>query len=196
MKAVHNCVIAGIGGQGAHTLAAIIEDAAVCDGYDVKGSELHGLAMRFGPLECHVRFGKRVYSPLVARGEADLIIALEPLEALRVAHFANSKTSILLDTKAIIPISTYMEKKNYPKLESILSDLEKFTKNVIVVNASEKVQSELGHTIYANTYLLGIALSKKLLPLKKENILAAIAANVSAAVLEKNKRAFEMGLEY
>ena len=79
-------VLTGVGGQGIITLQKIISEAAIKQGYDVKASELHGLAQRGGHIECHVRIGKKIYSSLVRQGNADLIIALEPLEGMRATY--------------------------------------------------------------------------------------------------------------
>ena len=78
-----NIILTGVGGQGIITLLSVIDEAAFVEGYDIKSSELHGLSQRGGSVEAHIRFGKKVYSPMVSNGKADLIIALEALEALR-----------------------------------------------------------------------------------------------------------------
>ena len=86
-----NIVVSGLGGQGIITLAKLLTKAAFLQSKDVKMSELHGLSQRMGHAESHVVFGNKIYSSLVNQGDADLIIALEPLEALRVCHFASKK---------------------------------------------------------------------------------------------------------
>ncbi|MFH8119667.1 MAG: indolepyruvate oxidoreductase subunit beta [Candidatus Aenigmatarchaeota archaeon] len=181
-----NCVISGIGGQGVITLANILEEAALIEGYEVAGSELHGLAMRFGPLECHVRFGKNIYSPLVKRGEANLIFSLEPLEALRVAHFSNEKTIFLVNKKIIKPISVYVEGYEYPSIDEIEKKLKNFTKNLIFIDASEKVK-KFGE-VYSNVYMLGFSL--KFLPISKKSFLKALK---NFPNFEINKIVLEMG---
>ena len=93
-----NLIVTGYGGQGVLTITKIITTAAMLQGYDVKEAELHGLAQRGGSLDCHVRFGSKVYSPIVPRGKADLIISLESLEALRACYWANENTDILCGT--------------------------------------------------------------------------------------------------
>lgn len=91
-----NIIIAGFGGQGVITLAKIISQAAFKQGFQVKTSETHGLAQRGGSLEAHVRFGKKIISPLVMKGEADLIIALDFLEGEKARDYANPKTKIII----------------------------------------------------------------------------------------------------
>ena len=91
-------IIKGVGGQGIVTLVAIIDQAAFLDGYDVRSSELHGLSQREGSVEAHVKFGKKVYSPLVYKGQADLIIGQELLEGLRSVALAGAQTKFLINT--------------------------------------------------------------------------------------------------
>src|SRR4030043_1968187 len=92
-----NMVITGVGGQGLLTLLQIISEAAVSEDHDIRTSELHGLSQRGGSVEVHIRFGKKIYSPMVAQGKADLILSLESQESLRGAYFANAKTKFLID---------------------------------------------------------------------------------------------------
>src|SRR4030043_2333488 len=98
-----NMVIVGTGGQGLITLLQIISEAVVFEGYDIRTSELHGLSQRGGSVEVHIRFGKKIYSPLIAQGRADLIFGLEMQEALRGIYFASKKTNFLVN-KQITPI--------------------------------------------------------------------------------------------
>src|SRR4030042_4430542 len=98
-----NIVIKGVGGQGLITLLQIIAEAALSEGYSVRTSELHGLSQRGGSVEVHIRFGKKIYSPMVAQGKADLILGLEEQEALNGISFSGHKTNFLIN-QSIIPI--------------------------------------------------------------------------------------------
>src|SRR4030042_154263 len=98
-----NMVIVGTGGQGLITLLQIISEAALAEGYDIRTSELHGLSQRGGSVEVHIRFGKKIYSPIVAQGKADLILGLEEQEALNGISFSGHKTNFLIN-QSIIPI--------------------------------------------------------------------------------------------
>jgi len=95
MNKPFNIIITGVGGQGVITLTQIIAEAALIEGKDVKTSELHGLSQKGGSVQTHIRFGKKVYSPLIAEGKADLILSLEIIEGLRKINYANSKTNFL-----------------------------------------------------------------------------------------------------
>jgi indolepyruvate ferredoxin oxidoreductase beta subunit len=187
-----NLVVAGIGGQGLLTLAGAIARAALNHGYSVRASELHGLSMRFGSIETHVRFGKKIYSPLVTQANADLIIALEPDEAYKACWYAHrSRTSFLLDSKPTIPTIAYIEKRTWPTLEQVKSDLKPFAKNIFIVDASDRARELTGSVISANVYLLGKAVALNLLPLKKTWLAEALKEVLPERVLETNLKLFE-----
>jgi indolepyruvate ferredoxin oxidoreductase beta subunit len=188
-------IVSGVGGQGVLTLAAVIARAALLRGYEVKGAELHGLAMRFGSLNCHLRFGKKVWSPLVTRASADLIIGLEPLETLRACIYAYPKTKFLLDTRPIIPNSFYLKNIPYPELDEILAGIRKFSSRITTVDASDAVEKITGNVLAANIYLLGHATAKNMIPLEKVWLVKALAEIFSGKVLEMNKRIFELGFK-
>lgn len=192
-----NMVVAGVGGQGILTVAGLIARAALAQGYDIKASEIHGLAMRFGALECHLRLGigKKVWSPLIKQGGADLIVALEPVEALRVCYYANPNTSFLIDTKAIVPNASYLQKIKYPSIKEITGALKKVSPKgkVIAINASEAVKAATGSPIAANVFLVGRVAAEGLVPVKKELLAKALEEIFPPKLLEMNKKVFELG---
>ena len=98
-----NMLIVGTGGQGQITLLQILAEAALSEGKEIKTSELHGLSQRGGSVEVHLRFGKKIFSPLVSQGKADLILGLEMQECLKACYYANPKTNFLVN-KYIAPI--------------------------------------------------------------------------------------------
>jgi indolepyruvate ferredoxin oxidoreductase beta subunit len=192
-----NIVLTGVGGQGVLTLGMIIAEAALKQGYDVRTTELHGLAQRGGSIPFHVRFGKKMYTPLVLEGEANVIISLEPLEALRSCYYGSKqhKTIILMDNDTVVPLSVSVLGETYPSIEEIKKSLKDFSEKVIVLNASEIVKKETGSDIAANIYLLGYAFSKKLIPLKENFILKAME-EVAPKYFEANKKVFELGMKH
>jgi len=192
-----NIVLTGIGGQGVLTLGMIIAEAALKQGYDVRTTELHGLAQRGGSIPFHIRFGKKMYTPLVLEGEADVIISLEPLEALRSCYYGSKqhKTIFLIDNDPVIPLSVSVLGEKYPSIKEIENNLKGFSKKVIILNASEIVRKEIGSDIAANIYLLGYAIAKKLIPLKEKFILKAME-DVVPKYFEANKKVFEMGMKH
>ncbi len=185
MPETFNIIISGTGGQGLITLTQIIAEAALIEVYDIKTSELHGLSQRGGEVETHIRFGEKVYSPLVALGSADLILGLETLESLRAFFYANSKTIFLVNKFTLsFPGS--------PKEKEILRKLKTITKNPKIIPASEICQKELGKEVVSGIYLLSYAVHKKLIPLKPNSILKAITKIVPEKYLDLNKKAFEL----
>lgn len=191
----YNIVIAGVGGQGVLTLAAIITQAAVAEGKAVKTSELHGLAQRFGPLEAHVRIGD-CYSPLVTAGTADLIIGLEPSEALRAVYYASQKRTIIVsDTKTIMPLEAYLLKKECPSLAALEKELKKHCKRTLFAKASDNARQETGTSLAANSFLLGVIAGNKLLPIKPETLEKQFESALAGKKLEQNKRLFKQGLK-
>src|ERR1035437_3900834 len=117
-----NIILTGVGGQGIITLLQVIDEAAFIQGYDVRSSELHGLSQRGGSVEAHIKFGKRVYSPMVSNGEADLIIALEALEALRESSKAGKQTKILVNEYFLPIINSLSKEEIIDKLKSAKLD--------------------------------------------------------------------------
>jgi indolepyruvate ferredoxin oxidoreductase, beta subunit len=183
-----NIILSGVGGQGIITLLQVIDEAAFVEGYDVKSSELHGLSQRGGSVEAHIRFGKKVYSPIVSNGEADLIIALEALEGLRESPKAGKQTKLLIN-EYFLPFI------NSPAKEETIKQLENTKNDFFLVPASQTCKDKLQNEIVCTMYLLGYAAGKKLMPLKKESVLQAIKNVIPAKYLELNINAFNLGNE-
>jgi len=182
-----NMLIVGTGGQGQITLLQILIQAALFEGCDVKSSELHGLSQRGGSVEAHIRFGKKIYSPMVSQGGADLILALEMQEALKGAYFTNKKTNFLIN-KYIVPIPLLK-----PLTErQILSNLKKISKSVQVVPAFQICQEKLGNSVVAGIYLISLAVFQGLIPLKPVSLSLAIKKTIPAKYLELNLKAFSL----
>jgi indolepyruvate ferredoxin oxidoreductase beta subunit len=160
----------------------------------VKTSELHGLAQRGGGVSSHIRFGDKIYSPLISEGGADLVIGLEPLEALRTSYYTSKekKTIFLIDSRRILPISVTTLKENYPSNKEIENILKGFSSKVVFLDASEIVKKETGDTVAANIFMLGYA-AKNLIPIKKDILLQGIKMILPEKHFEMNKKIFEMG---
>jgi indolepyruvate ferredoxin oxidoreductase beta subunit len=187
-----NVVITGIGGQGVLTLGAILSEAALKCGHDVKMSELHGLAQRGGSVPCQVRFGEKIYSSLIKAGHADLIIALEPLEALRSAKLASKgRTTFIINSRKVEPVSVTILGDKYPTMQQLKKELGEFAKEVIVVDASAKAIELTGTEVTSNIYMLGLASAKGIIPIEKDVLLEAIKGIVPEKYFEMNKKIFE-----
>ena len=188
-----NVAIVGVGGQGILTLAEVVTAAAFKQGYDVRMSELHGLSQRGGSVPCQVRFGEKVYSSLVKAGHADLVISLEPLEALRAAKLGSAeKTVFITNTHKVVPVSVTALGEKYPELDDIKAKLKGFSKQVIDVDATGIAERETGSAVTSNIYMLGIASARGLIPIKRELILEAIKESVPEKYFEMNRKIFEL----
>jgi len=172
-----NVVIVGTGGQGLITLLEIIASAAHIQGYDVKTSELHGLSQRGGSVEVHIKFGKKVYSPLVAKASADLILGLEMQECLKAAYFANSGTHFLIN-KNITPIPEQAPISS----EAIVKNLSSVAKNINVIDTNAICQQAFGTNVVSGTYLLSIAVLQGIIPIGIENFKQAIRQSIASSI--------------
>jgi indolepyruvate ferredoxin oxidoreductase, beta subunit len=178
-----NIILAGVGGQGIITLISVLDQAAFIDGYDIRSSELHGLSQRGGSVLAHIRFGKKVYSPLVENGMADLIIGLELTEGLRSASFASKDTKFLVN-KHFIPYLNGMPK------DEVLKNLN--SKNLFLVEASDICKAKLEKEVLSGIYLIGYACKNNLLPIKKESFIKAIETIIPQKYLDINRKVFEL----
>jgi indolepyruvate ferredoxin oxidoreductase beta subunit len=178
-----NIVLSGVGGQGIITLLQVIDEAAFVEGYDVKSSELHGLSQRGGSVEAHIRFGKKVNSPMVSSGTADLVIALEALEGLRESEKSGKSTKILVN-EYFLPFLDSLSK------EDIIQKLKDSKKDFQMVLASEECRNKLQNEVVCTLYMLGYAVVKNLIPLKEGSVLQAIKNVIPEKYLELNEKAF------
>jgi indolepyruvate ferredoxin oxidoreductase beta subunit len=186
-----NIVIVGTGGQGLITLLQVIAEAALAGGYDVKTSELHGLSQRGGSVEVHIRFGKKIYSPMVPLGEADLVIALELQESLRAIKFINPKSNFLISDQIIpIPSQKTLETKE------IISLVAKTSKNVKLLPAFSLCKEKFGTGVMAGIYLISFAAFKGILPLSTQLILEAVKKVIPSKYLDLNIKTFDLARDY
>jgi len=193
---IFNALLTGVGGEGALLTSVIVARAANLDGYYVRGTQLHGLAQRGGSIPIHIRFGKDVRSPIIARGEADMLIGLEPMEAARFCYFASKKkTSFIVDNYPILPLMAKLKGKPYPSISSIRKMIEPFSKRTIITDASNIATKKLGNPVFGNVMCLGIAVGQGILPISKSCVIEAMKATVPRGI-KQNTEAFRMGLEW
>ncbi|MEO0206635.1 MAG: indolepyruvate oxidoreductase subunit beta [candidate division WOR-3 bacterium] len=186
---VTSTVICGVGGQGILLASDILCTAAFFAGFDVKKSEIHGMAQRGGSVITHVRFGEKVYSPLIEEGNADFILAFEKLEALRYSHYLKQNGTIIVNDLQLPPMSVLTGAKKYP--EDIIEILKKIG-NVDLVPA-QNIALRIGNVRAVNVVLLGSL--ARYLDLPKDIWINAIKENVKAQYVELNVKAFEAGME-
>ena len=184
-----NIMIVGVGGQGTLLTSRILGGITVDAGFDVKLSEVHGMAQRGGSVVTFVRYGDKVAEPIVEEGCADVLIAFERLEALRYAHFLKKDGVIVLNDWRIDPITVVTGAATYP--EGILKELEKEHK-VYSINAMEEAV-KLGNAKTFNVIVLGLA--ARHMDFTKEAWLSVIERTVPPKTVEMNKKAFLLGYE-
>jgi len=181
-------VLVGVGGQGILLASEILAQAAMLEGYEVKTNEVHGMAQRGGSVVAQVRYGPVVYSPLVAKGSAQVLGALEQIEALRFADFLRPDGLAVVNAQAIVPVSVSSGAARYPA--DVESRLQAAFPRLAYIRAAEAAAA-LGNVQATNIVVLG-AVSKGL-DLPEKAWLEAIAASVKEKFLELNKKAFEKG---
>jgi indolepyruvate ferredoxin oxidoreductase beta subunit len=183
---VYNLFLCGTGGQGIVLAGRIIASVAFKSGFDVRESEIHGMSQRGGTVTGHVRFGKVVYSPIIPLGQADAMLALEELEALRYCHYLKKSALIILNARRVLPAA--LPEEQYPK--HVEERLKNKGYRVFKVQASE-VAKELGSSKIENTVLLGVL--SQVLPFKPETWEEVIATSVPPKTVELNLKAFREG---
>lgn len=184
-----NIMIVGVGGQGTLLTSRILGKIILTAGYDVKLSEVHGMAQRGGSVVTFVRFGEKVNEPIVEEGQADVLIAFERLEAARYIHFLKKDGVLILNDQRIDPMPVIIGTAKYP--EAIVEELEKEYK-VEKVDAMS-VAAKLGNTRVFNTIILGLV--AKYLPFSKEEWLEVIQNTVPEKTVKINQEAFLKGYE-
>ena len=189
MAETKNIMIVGVGGQGtlltSRILGGIMEEA----GYDVKLSEVHGMAQRGGSVVTYVRYGENVAEPIVEEGQADVLIAFERLEALRYAHFLKKDGVIIVNDQRIDPMPVVTGVAEYP--ENIIEKLSKEYK-VVAVDAMEEA-IKMGNSRVFNTIILGVA--AKHMDFPKEQWIEVVKHTVPPKTVDINVAAFEKGYE-
>lgn len=182
-----NIMIVGVGGQGTLLTSRILGGIARQAGYDVKISEVHGMAQRGGSVVTYVRYGEKVAEPIVEEGQADVLIAFERLEALRYAHFLKKDGVMIVNDQRMDPMTVATGMAQYP--EGIIEKLKE-NHNVVVVDAQAMAKA-MGNARVFNTIIIGVA--AKQMDFAKEEWHRIIEATVPAKTIELNQAAFEAG---
>ena len=180
-------LIVGVGGQGTLLTSRILGGVITEAGYDVKLSEVHGMAQRGGSVVTFVRYGEKVYEPIVEEGCADVLIAFERLEALRYAHFLKKGGVLIVNDQRIDPMTVLTGAAEYP--ENIIENLKSKYK-VIDIDAMAEAK-KIGNSRVFNTIIVGIA--AKHMDFDKDAWIKTIEKTVPAKTIDINKAAFEAG---
>ncbi len=183
-------ILAGVGGQGILSIATIIGYAVVESGLYLKQAEVHGMSQRGGDVQSNLRFSdKPIHSDLIPNGEADIIISVEPMEALRYLPFLSEKGWVITNTKPFINID------DYPTEEELKAELDKLP-NKIALNADE-VAKEAGNVRAMNMVMLGATSPFLGLPVEKlEEGIKTVFGRKGQAVVDLNLKAFNIGRKF
>ncbi|HEX3000918.1 MAG TPA: indolepyruvate oxidoreductase subunit beta [Methanoregula sp.] len=180
-------LIVGIGGQGTILASNILGEACLIEGRHIKGAETHGMAQRGGSVESHIRIDG-LYGPLIAPGQADLLISFDLLEALRYVHYLKKGGTAVVSKNLVIPTSVYTQKLTPPTEEEIVAVLKKH--GLCLIDA-DRIATEAGSPLSQNVVMLGAA--SRWIPLKPESLLDAVKRLVPKKTIEINAKAFQMG---
>lgn len=183
-----NLLIVGVGGQGTLLTSRIIGNMALHSGYDVKMSEVHGMAQRGGSVVTHVRYGSHVPSPLIEPGKADIILAFEKLEAYRWIHFLKEGGTVIVNDQEIDPMPVIMGVSQYP--ENLPKKINSRSGRFAIIHALDMAE-QIGNTKVVNTVLLGVL--AQYLEIPPETWLKSIEETVPPKTIEINQAAFSMG---
>ncbi len=187
MVKTYNILMVGVGGQGVVLASDILGLAAMYSDYDIKKSEIHGMSQRGGSIFSFVRFGEKVYSPLISEKSADLLVSFEEMETLRWLEYVNPETVLFVSKTRILP----SEVKEYPA--GIEDELKKNFKKLKMIDAADLIKT-LGNLKFLNVCILGLIASH--LPIKQESWAQAIKESVPEKFYEKNMEAFELGKKF
>jgi len=189
-----NIVIAGVGGQGVILMSELLGNAAVKDGLNVRGSEVLGMAVRGGSVSSTIRLGEAVLAPLAPTGKADVLVAMEPVEALRNISCLSSSSTVILNTEKVVPFTVSSTGSTYPELETIIENLSKASDNIVQLNAVQ-IAGEAGSKQSANVVMLGALFGHGKLPIKIETIKEHINTRFPERLAPVNIKAFDLGYE-
>lgn len=190
----YNILISSVGGQGGITLARIISSAALSQGLKVRVGETLGMAQRGGSVQSHVRFGEDIYGPLIPERRSDVLLSLEPAESLRVVKYIGKRTTTIMNTSPYLPISVMLNEATYPKIEEIVSILNRLGGRVYPIDAM-KLAEKAGSSRSLNIVMLGTYMSLEAPILTLEAIKEAMAISLPSRYLEQNTRALNLGME-
>lgn len=185
--------ICGVGGQGSLTASRLLGEAALAAGLPVTVSEVHGMSQRGGVVESTVLIGG-AKSPLIGAGDADLLLAFEPLEALRALPYCSKKTVAVINTRSIVPFTVTLGQGKYPGLERILTQVREAVGEVIALDATSLAE-QAGNGQAVNAVLMGAVTHARTLPLDQETLRRVVVGAVPEKFRETNAKAFALGAE-
>jgi indolepyruvate ferredoxin oxidoreductase beta subunit len=186
-----NCLLCGVGGQGVVLASKLIAYAAIEKGLNVRTSETIGMSQRGGSVVTHVRMGETVHSPMIPKGTADVIMAFEPAEAVRNLSYLKEDGVMVVDKKAVKPVTATLSQNKYDGQKELLY-LQENVKNLYIVDG-DAICEEAGSSKVLNVVLLGVALGSGVLDIQLEEMKEEIKKHVKPQFVEMNIKALELG---
>lgn len=188
-KRTKNILLVGVGGQGTILASKLLTLGLMEEGYDVKMSEIHGMSQRGGSVSSQVRYGEKVWSPVIEKGSADMIVSFEKMEALRWLEYLKKDGKVVVNNHEMMPMPVIMGKADYSP--DIIKEMQDNCKDVTVVNATEEAVN-LGNGKVMNIILLGTII--KAMGLEDINWNKIVSENVKPAFVEDNLKAIQVGM--
>jgi indolepyruvate ferredoxin oxidoreductase, beta subunit len=193
-KDPYNIVITGVGGQGNVMASRVLSNMLVRRGYRITIGETFGMSQRGGAVMSHIRVSEDTqWSPQIPRGKADMVVALEPVEAIRVLMtYGNPDVKVLINTRPIYPVGVITGELSYPSLKEIRSTVESLSANAWFLDATDEAV-KLGNPILGNIIMIGAATAVGALPVDREDFQDVIARTLPPDKLSVNLQAFDIG---
>lgn len=190
-----NLIITGIGGQGNILISKLLGDTLQEEGYWITIGETYGASQRGGSVASHVRISREaLYSPITLQGTADIILSLEPVEALRIlATYGSPKTYVVTNVRPVYPMAVAIGEAEYPAIERIKQAIGELSQEAFYLNASE-IAIGLGAPLLTNMVMAGALVGSRLLPLNEEQFERQLGVNFQAEKLALNLKAFKLGV--
>ena len=189
-----NILIVGVGGQGNLLASEIISWAAVKEGFKIRVADIFGAAQRGGAVTSHIRIGDDVYSPVLPRGSAHILLGFEPVECLRAASLLRPDCTAIINTRSIIPSSVSLGQASYPTLDEITSLIQELVRKTVTLDAIS-LALKAGDVLMVNIVMVGALAGTGVAPIQKETFTEAIQALVPSGTEQKNLNAFNLGFE-
>jgi indolepyruvate ferredoxin oxidoreductase beta subunit len=191
-----NIIIGGVGGQGNVLASQILGEMLVAQGYVITIGETYGASQRGGAVMSHLRISRKdQFSPLIPEGQCDLLVALEPVEGLRILdRYGNPRVMTLLNTRPIQPLDVISGNAAYPEVSKVIAEIKGLSRRVWTLNATE-VALEMGDPIFSNIVMLGALCGIDLLPINRQEFEAVIKQLLPSRTLDENLKAFDRGRE-
>jgi indolepyruvate ferredoxin oxidoreductase, beta subunit len=196
LKDPYNIIITGVGGQGNVMASRVLSNMLVEKGLTVTIGETFGASQRGGSVMSHIRVSERgTWSPQIPRGQVDVVVTLEPIEAVRVlARYGNPSVRVLTNTRPIYPAGVIAGEADYPDLPTIKETLDKLAARTWFIDATDRAMA-MGNPILGNIMMIGALAALDELPLDRDVFAAVLGRTLPEEKLDDNIRAFDLGVE-